>query len=58
MDAMDRQLRYFLCIAECGSLSRAAEVLDQTQAGLSKQLAILESNWANRCSCELAAASR
>ncbi len=44
MDTMDRQLRYFLCIAECGSLSRAAEVLDQTQSGLSKQLAMLESN--------------
>lgn len=44
METFDRQLRYFLCIAEYGSLSKAAEVLDQTQSGLSKQLAALESS--------------
>lgn len=40
---LDRQLRYFLRIAELGSLSRAADTLDHTQSGLSKQLALLES---------------
>ena len=30
METMDRQLRYFICIAELGSLSRAADALDQT----------------------------
>ncbi|MBB3342424.1 LysR family transcriptional regulator [Luteimonas sp. RC10] len=39
---IDRALRYFLCIAELGSLSKASEVLGQTQSGLSKQLAALE----------------
>ena len=42
METMDRQLRYFICIAELGSLSRAADALDQTQSGLSRQLATLE----------------
>ena len=42
METMDRQLRYFICIAELGSLSRAADALDQTQSGLSRQLAALE----------------
>ncbi|MBR8656144.1 LysR family transcriptional regulator [Achromobacter sp. Marseille-Q0513] len=42
METMDRQLRYFICIAELGSLSRAADALDQTQSGLSRQLASLE----------------
>ncbi|MBN3778142.1 LysR family transcriptional regulator [Burkholderia sp. Ac-20345] len=44
MEATDRQLRYFVCIAESGTLSKAADVLDQTQSGLSKQLAALESS--------------
>lgn len=44
METLDRQLRYFLCIAEIGSLSKAAEALDQTQSGISKQLAMLEAN--------------
>lgn len=44
METLDRQLRYFLCIAEIGSLSKAAEALDQTQSGISKQLALLEAN--------------
>ncbi|WP_093024142.1 LysR family transcriptional regulator [Variovorax sp. OV700] len=44
METLDRPLRYFLCIAELGSLSKAAEKLDQTQSGLSKQLGTLESN--------------
>ena len=35
-------MRYFICIAELGSLSRAADALDQTQSGLSRQLAALE----------------
>ncbi|MHA6894426.1 LysR family transcriptional regulator [Ralstonia pseudosolanacearum] len=44
LETLDRPLRYFLCIAELGSLSKAADVLDQTQSGLSKQLAALESS--------------
>lgn len=44
IETLDRPLRYFLCIAELGSLSKAADKLDQTQSGLSKQLAALESN--------------
>ncbi len=44
MEAMDRQLRYFLRIAELKSLSKAAEQLDQTQSGISKQLAALETS--------------
>lgn len=44
IESQDRQLRYFLSIAETGSLSRAADLLDQTQSGLSKQLALLETN--------------
>ncbi|SFP33522.1 DNA-binding transcriptional regulator, LysR family [Variovorax sp. OK605] len=44
MDSFDRQLRYFLRIAELGSLSRAADDLDQTQSGLSRQLAALEAH--------------
>lgn len=42
METIDRQLRYFICIAELGALSKASDVLDQTQSGLSKQLAALE----------------
>lgn len=44
MDTPDRQLRSFLRIAELKSLSRAAEELDQTQSGLSRQLAALETH--------------
>jgi DNA-binding transcriptional LysR family regulator len=44
IETLDRPLRYFLCIAELGSLSKAADKLDQTQSGLSKQLGTLESN--------------
>lgn len=44
LETPDRALRYFLCIAELGSLSKASDALDQTQSGLSKQLAILEAN--------------
>jgi DNA-binding transcriptional LysR family regulator len=44
IETLDRPLRYFLCIAELGSLSKASEKLDQTQSGLSKQLGTLESN--------------
>lgn len=44
LELLDRSLRYFLCIAELGSLSKAAEKLDQNQSGLSKQLAQLEAN--------------
>jgi DNA-binding transcriptional LysR family regulator len=42
MDPLDRQLRYFLKIAELSSLSKAAEELDVSQSGLSRQLASLE----------------
>jgi DNA-binding transcriptional LysR family regulator len=44
METFDRQLRYFLQIAQLKSLSRAAEDLDQTQSGLSRQLAALEAH--------------
>lgn len=43
METFDRQLRYFVCIADSGTLSKAADALDQTQSGLSKQLTMLES---------------
>lgn len=42
METIDRQLRYFSRIAELGSVSKAADFLDQTQSGMSKQLALLE----------------
>lgn len=42
MKTPDRLLRSFLRIAELRSLSRAADDLDQTQSGVSKQLATLE----------------
>jgi LysR family cyn operon transcriptional activator len=38
----DQQIRQFLEIAQCKSLSKAADALDLTQSGLSKQLASLE----------------
>jgi DNA-binding transcriptional LysR family regulator len=43
MSNLDRQLRYFLKIAEVKSLSRAADELDLSQSALSRQLAQLES---------------
>lgn len=42
MDTPDRLLRIFLRIADLKSLSKAAENLDQTQSGVSRQLATLE----------------
>lgn len=39
---LDRRLRYFLTIAETGSLSEAAERLGMSQSGLSRQLKLLE----------------
>jgi DNA-binding transcriptional LysR family regulator len=42
MENLDRQVRYFIKIAELKSLSRAADYLDLTQSGLSRQLATLE----------------
>jgi DNA-binding transcriptional LysR family regulator len=42
METPDRQLRHFVKIAEVKSLSRAADALDLTQPGLSRQLASLE----------------
>jgi DNA-binding transcriptional LysR family regulator len=42
LKTLDRQLRYFLSIASLGSVSKAADLLDQTQSGLSRQLATLE----------------
>jgi DNA-binding transcriptional LysR family regulator len=42
MENPDRQLRYFVKIAEMKSLSRAAEALGLTQSGISRQLAVLE----------------
>jgi DNA-binding transcriptional LysR family regulator len=42
LENLDRQVRYFVKIAELKSLSKAADSLDLTQSGLSKQLAALE----------------
>jgi LysR family transcriptional activator of glutamate synthase operon len=42
MENIDRQVRYFIKIAELKSLSRAADSLDLTQSGLSRQLGALE----------------
>lgn len=42
MKNRDQQLRLFLEIAQCKSLSKAADVLGLTQSGLSKQLSSLE----------------
>lgn len=42
MENTDRQLRQFVKIAELKSLSRAADALDVTQSGISRQLASLE----------------
>ena len=39
-----RQLRYFVAIADCGSLSKASERLHVAQPALSLQLASLEAN--------------
>jgi DNA-binding transcriptional LysR family regulator len=44
MESLDRQIRYFIKIAELKSLSRAADSLDLTQSGLSRQLATLEAH--------------
>lgn len=40
--AIDHQIRYFLGIADAGSLSAAADALEITQSALSKQLGLLE----------------
>jgi DNA-binding transcriptional LysR family regulator len=42
MEYLDRQVRYFIKIAELKSLSKSADSLDLTQSGLSRQLATLE----------------
>lgn len=42
METFDRQVRYFIKIAEVKSLSRAADDLGCTQPALSRQLAVLE----------------
>lgn len=39
-----RQLKYFLCIADCGSLSRASEKLHVAQSALSRQIMELEAD--------------
>lgn len=44
MKSFDRQIRYFLAVAELRSLSRTAESLDLTQSGISRQLAALEAH--------------
>jgi len=48
MDAIDRQLRYFLQIAESKSLSKAAVHLEQDQSWMSKQLGVLEAHLGKR----------
>jgi LysR family transcriptional regulator, transcription activator of glutamate synthase operon len=42
VESLDRKIRYFAKIAELKSLSKAADSLDLTQPGLSRQLAVLE----------------
>ena len=44
MANLDRQIRYFIRIAELKSLSKAAVSLDLTQSGLSRRLAALETH--------------
>ncbi|WP_439892945.1 LysR family transcriptional regulator (plasmid) [Ralstonia sp. 25C] len=44
VETFDKQLRYFIKIAEVKSLSRAADDLDCTQPALSRQLASLEAH--------------
>ena len=44
MENADRQLRLFVKIAELKSLSRAADALDLTQSGISRQLSALEAH--------------
>lgn len=43
-----RQLRYFVCVVEQGSMSRAALVLDVVQSTLSQQISRLEGELATR----------
>jgi len=43
-----RQLRYFVRVVECGSMSRAAIDLDMVQSALSQQITRLESELATR----------
>ncbi|OWT67309.1 MULTISPECIES: LysR family transcriptional regulator [unclassified Achromobacter] len=43
MKSYDTQIRYFLKIADAGSMSIAAQRLEMTQSALSKQIALLES---------------
>jgi DNA-binding transcriptional LysR family regulator len=42
VDNLDRKIRHFVKIAELKSLSKAADRLDLTESGLSRQLAALE----------------
>ena len=42
VDNLDRKIRHFVKIAELKSLSRAADRLDLTESGVSRQLALLE----------------
>jgi DNA-binding transcriptional LysR family regulator len=42
VESLDRKIRYFVKIAELKSLSKAADGLDLSQPGLSRQLAVLE----------------
>ena len=37
-----KQLRYFVCIAEAGSLSKASKILNNAQTALSQKLASRE----------------
>ena len=48
MKNIDHQLRLFLAISRAGSLSGAADALNITQSGLSKQLAALETYFGHR----------
>lgn len=41
-----RQIKYFIVVAECGSFSQAAEVLEVAQPALSRQIKDLEDNLA------------
>jgi DNA-binding transcriptional LysR family regulator len=44
LETLDRKIRYFVKIAELKSLSKTAESLDLTQSGLSRQIAVLETD--------------
>ena len=50
-----RELKYFLAVAQEGSISAAAEYLFITQPAFRARCSISKARWAALCSCEAAA---